>query len=60
MSPAASRLILQLFLIACVTFVFFCALSEGAEDFLMDVLKLAAGAFGGFGIGWAWAKRKGG
>ena len=59
MSPAASRLILQLFLIACVTFIFFCALCEGAEDFLMDVLKLAAGAFGGFGLGWAWAKRRG-
>ena len=59
MSPAASRLILQLFLIACVTFIFFCALREGAEDFLMDVLKLAAGAFGGFGLGWAWARRRG-
>ncbi len=59
MSPATSRFILQLFLIACVTFVFVCALSADAEDFLLDTLKIAAGAFGGFGFGWAFARRKG-
>ena len=58
MPYTVSKLVMPMTITICVFLFFMYALSLEETDFLMDVLKLVMGAFGGFGIGYVLGKKK--